>query len=440
MDVSNMTNSYVMNEDFLHYLWKHKKFNLLNLRTAQDVPVEILKTGQHNQLAGPDFFNAYLRIDGQKWAGNVELHHKASEWYAHGHERDPGYDNVILHVVWENDMPIFGKDNTLLPTLILKNHIDPSLIKGYKKLFDHPHTGFNNCEQDFGNVPLHIIQNWLERLYLERLERKVAQIDSLLRESHNDWEAILFKMLARSFGTKINGDAFMAMADQLPFKVLRKIANTPGSLEAVFLGIAGLMPQDAQGSSEREIVEWKKEYEFLTSKYDLKRSPFNVQFFRLRPVNFPTIRLSQLAALYQRENQLFAKLIKMDTLAGFYKLLAVNASGYWDTHYNFGKAQPKRVKKLSRGFIDLLLINTIIPVIFAYNKSRNNTDQERILQLISQIKTEKNKITDKFHTMHTMPKNALISQGLLQLKNEYCDKNRCLKCRVGNYLIDTPVV
>lgn len=424
-----------MKEDFLHYLWKYKKFDIFNLKTSEGETVEVLKTGQHNDLAGPDFFNAQLVIGDQHWAGNVELHICASHWYAHGHENDAHYDNTILHVVWENDMDVYGKNNRPLPTMILKDFIAPSLITSYKKLFDHQQRDFNNCGQEFGSVPMLVVQDWLECLYLERLERKVKQIEVLLGQSNNDWEAVLFKMLARSFGTKINGAAFESMAENIPFKTLRKIANKTCGLEAVFLGCTQLLPED---HPDAQVAHWQRDYDFLKAKYDLETADaVPMQFFRLRPANFPTIRLSQLSAIYEREHQLFSKIVQMNTLEDYYALFSVKASGYWDTHFNFGKSQPKRKKELTKSFIDLLLINTIIPIKFAHNRAVNNMDQEPILNLISQIAAEKNKITDQFYQWAEIPKNALMSQGLLQLKNEYCDKNQCLKCRVGNHLINS---
>ncbi len=427
-----------MKEDFLHYLWKYKKFDLFDLKTATGEPIEVIKTGIHNHLAGPDFFNAQLKIAGQFWAGNVELHSKASDWYAHGHENDSHYDSTILHVVWEYDMDIYGKNNRPIPTLILKKFIKPQLIISYKNLFDNQQRGFNNCERDFASVPHGLVTDWLERLYLERLERKVTQIKTLLIENNNDWEAILFRMLARNFGTKINRDAFEALAETLPFKKVRKIANVAGGLEATFLGMAQLLPE---GPDEEHPKKLKNDFEFLKTKYRLKSAvAVPMHFFRLRPVNFPTIRLSQLAAVYEHKVQLFSEVIRINDVEGFYKLFSVQASTYWDTHFNFGKEQPKRVKILTKNFIDLLMINTLIPIKFAYNRTINKTDQESILNLISQISPEKNKITDRFYALGDIPKNALMSQGVLQLKNEYCDKNQCLKCRVGNYLINRAVI
>jgi hypothetical protein len=427
-----------MKEDFLHYLWNHKKFDHGALQTTAGSVIELVSTGMHNHLAGPDFFNARLRINGQLWAGNVELHIKASQWYAHGHEEDPAYDNVILHVVWEEDIAVYGSQNMPLATLELREYVPATLLDGYEKLFHKASNAFINCEQDFYAAPDTLVKDWLERMYLERLERKVKEIDKLLQESQNDWEAVLFHMLARNFGTKINGAAFAGLAGSIPFKTVRKTAKIDGGLEALLLGHANLLPEETM---EERVVQWKKEYAFLRNKFQLGENQGEpVQFFRLRPPNFPTLRLSQLANLYNGNDIFFARLMQARDLKTFYELLTVKASIYWDTRYNFGKTHKKRSKILSTSFINLLLINTIIPLKFAYLRSKTTESPEDILELIAAIPSEKNQIADGFYKMRKLPQNALTTQALLQLKLHYCDPNACLKCRIGNFLISNPVV
>jgi hypothetical protein len=427
-----------MKEDFLHYLWNHKKFNHGALQTTAGAVIELVNTGMHNQLAGPDFFNARLRINGQLWAGNVELHVKASQWYAHGHEEDHAYDNVILHVVWEEDIAVYGTQNMPLPTLELREYVPVMLLDSYEKLFYRVGNAFINCEQDFDAAPDALIQDWLERLYLERLERKVKEIENLLRESQNDWEAVLFKMLARNFGTKINGAAFAGLARAIPFKTVRKAGQIEEGLETLLLGHAQLLPEE---TTEEQVARWKKEYSFLRNKFQLSENQSEpVQFFRLRPPNFPTLRLSQLANLYNGNDTLFARLMQASDVETFYELLTVKASAYWDTHYNFGKTHKKRSKTLPKAFINLLLINTVIPLKFAYLRSKTTENPEDILELLAAIPSEKNQIVDGFYKMRNLPQNALTSQALLQLKINYCDPNACLKCRIGNFLISSPGV
>ncbi|WP_031427559.1 DUF2851 family protein [Flavimarina sp. Hel_I_48] len=425
-----------MKEDFLQYLWKYKKFEAARLKTTEGKDVAIVSVGMHNQLAGPDFFNARIRIDGQLWAGNIELHVKASQWYGHGHEKDRKYDNVILHVVWEDDIAVYGVGNAVLPTLLLKSYVTEDLLSSYKKLFDRTGKRFINCEQDFHAVPDPLMQNWLERLYFERLERKVKEVDGLLKTSKNDWEAALFFLLMRSFGTKINGAAFAALAGSIPFKIIRKSTSVENALEPLLLGQAGLLMEQ---SNDIQVLEWKKEYAYLKHKYELPQNHGEpVQFFKLRPPNFPTIRLSQVAALYSEKKALFSKLMQAEHLDEYYELLSVKASPYWDMHYTFGKTHKARPKSLSRSFINILLINTIIPLKFAYLRSKTTAEPEKILELIAAIPTEKNSIVDSFFKLRKLPENALTSQALLELKNNYCDPNACLKCQVGNYLISNP--
>lgn len=424
-----------MKEDFLHYLWKFKKFDLLKAKTTTGENIEILNVGQHNDLAGPDFFNARLNINGQLWAGNVEIHLKSSDWYAHNHEQDTSYDNVILHVVWEDDVAVYGVGNRALPTLNLKDYVQPKHLSSYIKLFEGQKNQFINCENDFKSVDIYLLDNWLERLYFERLERKVSEIEVMLKESANDWESVLFSMLARNFGTRINGASFTELADRIPFSVVRKVSRS-FKLEALLLGFANILPQE---NFDKQSLDWKMDYEFLKAKFNLKSGlDQSIQFFKLRPVNFPTIRLSQLARLYEQEEQLFQKLIAFTTKEEFYDLFNVQASGYWETHYSFGKVHDKKVKKLTKSFIDLLLINTIIPIKFAYAKYRHLDIEDELLELITSLNSEKNSITDHFDKLRPLGKNAMNSQALIQLKNEYCDKNKCLKCAVGSFLISNP--
>jgi len=421
-----------MREDFLHYIWKYKKFDANNLKTANGETVFIASIGQHNENAGPDFFNARLKIDDQLWAGNVEIHIKSSDWFLHNHENDKAYDNVILHVVWEHDTDVFRRDNSVIPTLELKNHVSKSALNNYEKLFSKSGKWIN-CEKDFSNVGDFEMFNWLERLYFERLERKSEAINKLLHASKNGWEAVLFKMLAKNFGLKVNGDAFLSMANSLGFSTIRKIHANKTTLEALFFGQARLLEQDIEDVYYLELV---KEYGFLKQKFSLSNnSVMPVQFFRLRPPNFPTIRLSQLASLYHQNQNLFSKIIEINTLYGFYKLFSVGVSPFWESHYTFNKLSKKTKKELSKPFIDLLLINTIVPLKFSYAKSLGQNIDELIIELITSVPSENNSIVEKFNSLKKISRSAMHSQGLLELKNTYCDKNRCLQCAIGSSIL-----
>jgi len=422
-----------MRENFLHYIWKHKKFEVSNLKTSKGETITLVSVGQHNFNSGPDFFNAKLKIDEQLWAGNVEIHIKSSDWYLHGHENDVNYDNVILHVVWEHDTEIFRKDNTSIPTLGLKDYVNISAINNYEKLFSKTQKWIN-CENDFKSVDDFVINNWLERLYFERLERKSEEIEGFLKDSTNNWEAVLFKMLFKNFGLKVNGDAFLSIVNSFDYSIIRKSQPSVLALEALFFGQAGLLDDDIQDSYFLELVN---EYQFLKQKFKLSnQSVAPLQFFRLRPLNFPTIRLSQLASLYHSHQNLFSKVIETKTIEEIYSLFSVCTSSFWETHYTFNKTSKKSKKRISKTFIDLLIINTIIPIKFSYAKEQVKEIDDVIVSLIQHIDSEKNNIIEKFNSLKPISKTALQSQALLQLKNEYCDKNKCLQCAIGNFVLN----
>lgn len=426
-----------MQEDFIHYLWKHKKFEVIKLKASSGKGVSIISVGQHNVNSGPDFFNAKIKIGKQLWAGNVEIHIKSSDWFLHNHEQDRAYDNVILHVVWEHDTDVFRKNNTPVETLVLKDYANISILNNYNKLFSAPEVmGSNtwiNCENDFKDVEDFVLNNWLERLYFERLEHKSKTIETLLETSKNDWEAVLFKMLAKNFGLKVNGASFFSVAQSIDFKVIRKIHQNQYALEAMLFGQAGLLDSDIENGYYSSL---KSEYEFLIRKFKLRNTQIIApQFFRLRPSNFPTIRWSQLACLYQKHQNLFSKIIHTEDLNAFYVLFKVTASEFWNTHYTFQKTSKPSVKAVSKSFIDLLLINTILPIKFLYEKQQNNDLDTTILKIATSISSEKNNIISAFNSLKKVSESAMDSQALIQLKTSYCEKNKCLQCGIGNALM-----
>lgn len=423
-----------MQEDFLHYVWKHKKITTPSLQTTSGDVITLVKVGQHNHNSGPDFFNAQVRIAGQLWAGNVEIHIKSSDWYVHNHENDSAYDNVILHVVYEHDTEIFRKDNSAIPTLELKNYIGKELLKNYQKLISTQNKWIN-CENDFASADEFVLNNWLENLYFERLERKSKTIETMLLLSQNDWEAVLFRLLAKNFGLKVNGEAFLSMANSFDFSIVRKTQTKPEQLEALFFGQAGILEENIENAYHQNLT---KEYQFLKQKFSLNNSQvIPLQFFRLRPPNFPTIRLSQLAMLYHVHQNLFSHIIKASTIEELYQLFKVSTTKFWDDHYTFGKVSKTTKKTMTNSFVDLLLINTILPLKFSYAKHQGQSIDENILSIIQHIESEKNGIVDKFNSLKAVSHSALESQALIQLKTEYCTKNRCLQCAIGNSVIGT---
>lgn len=422
-----------MKEEFLHYIWQFKKFTTFQLQTVKAEPVTIINSGRYLQQSGPDFFNAQLRIGGQLWAGNVEIHVHSSDWYLHNHERDKAYDNVILHVVWEHDVDVMQQNNTELPVLELKHFVDADLIKRYELLATPKNWIY--CETHLGSINSFVLENWKERLFFERLERKAIPIIEMAKNTNNDWEAILFCCLAKNFGLNTNGDVFYSIAVSMPFSVIRKISLEAEDLEALLFGRAGLLNTLYEDTYPKVL---QQRYNYLCTKYKLQQVHINKpEFFRHRPDNFPTIRLSQLAQLYNKHQNLFSKIITADTIAKIYDVLIIAVSRYWQTHYQFDKESPKKRKALTKSFINLIIINTIIPFRFAYAKSTGKEITDELLQLLQQLSPEKNAVIEKFK-QYKMPVNsAYDTQALLQLKNEYCNNKRCMQCGIGTELLKT---
>ncbi len=420
-----------MKEDFLHYLWKFKKFDTLNLKTSNQEEITIVSAGQYLGLAGPDFFNAQITIGIQKWAGNVEIHLKSSDWYAHHHEKDASYENVILHVVWEHDSEIYRSNNTEIPVLELKNYVSAATVSNYQKLVSPKSWIF--CEKQLKEIPEFVLINWQERLFFERLERKSKPILELLQSTNNDWEAVLFYLLAKNFGLNTNGEIFFKIARTIPFLVIRKECFEVENLEALLFGSAGLLDVDKEDNYFKGL---KFRYFYLLHKYQIEKSCIEpVQFFKHRPDNFPTIRLSQLANLYHKQQNLFSKINDLNSLEAIYEIFSVSVAPYWQTHYQFDKESSKKKKALSKSFVDLIVLNTIIPLQFAYAKSQGKQVSEDLIAILNQVEPEKNSIIDKFSSFGIKPKNAFDTQSLLQLKNEYCNKNKCLDCAIGIELL-----
>ena len=420
-----------MQEEFLHYLWVNKKLPFTQLKTHLNENLEINHFGQYLQNAGPDIFNAQISINQQKWAGNIEIHIKSSDWYVHHHENDANYDNVILHVVWENDSPIFRKDNSEIPTLELKSYVSLSEINKYISLVTS--KSWINCENQIAATDDFIWNNWLESLFLNRLEKKSELIDTRLEETNYNWEAVFFEMLTKNFGLNTNGDCFLQVAQAIPFSIIRKESFNPENLEALFFGKLNMLEENVE---DEYFLKLQKNWNFLKNKYNLQEEyGLQPQFFKLRPDNFPTIRLSQLIHLISTKKNLFSQIILTDSYSEIKQLLQSETSDYWKSHYNFSKKSKPKSKFLTDQFIDLIIINTIVPIKFSYVKNLGKLNVEELILLLEAIPSEKNSIIDKFSEFKVKSTNAFQSQALLELKNEYCAKNKCLKCAVGLQLL-----
>lgn len=423
-----------MQEDFLHYVWQHKKFALESLQTTEHEPILIHSVGQPNPNSGPDFFNAQLQINSQLWAGNVEIHLKSSDWYAHHHHTDPTYDNVILHVVWEHNTEIFRKDNSVIPTFELRNVVSKVVFNNYQTLLHHK-SRWIPCEPQITSVDSFIISHWLERLYLERLEDKYQFIEKQLLGSKQDWEATLFCSLLKSFGLKVNGEAFYSLAQSIDFKIIKKHRDQLESLEALLFGQSGLLQPNTEEPYARNLLQ---NYRFLKTKYKLnQQGVLPLKFFRLRPPNFPTTRLAQIAHLYHQQPHLFSKIIEAQNLEDLHAVFSSSTSTFWDTHYTFDKTSKSRRKTLSKEFINLLIINTVLPLKFAYNHYNRQYNHEDILKIAQQLPSENNRIINRFNSLIPKSVSALESQALLQLKSKYCDLRGCMKCAVGSAILNS---
>ncbi|MET6991878.1 DUF2851 family protein [Sediminicola arcticus] len=419
-----------MREDLLHFIWKLKKLQGQTLRTFEGESIVIKDFGVHKQLAGPDFFNAQIKIGAQLWAGNVEMHLRSSDWYAHHYETDEKYNSVILHIVWDDDATIFRTDNSQIPSLQLKDFISKTLLNSYAELFSNKRESFINCGGSISEFDGFKFQNWLERLYFERLEIKSIFIDKLLKEYNQDWEQVLFILLMKSFGTKINGEAFFEIGKAIPFPIIRKLNNDGFKLESLLMGVAGFLEDDS--ILDDHYLNLKKEYGYLSIKYSLLgTSHLKPDFFKLRPHNFPNLRLSQVAALYKNQEHLFSKLMGAETLDEINDLFTVTANSYWTTHFTFGKLSKKQEKKVSKSLVELIIINAILPLKFCYDRSKGNESSKSIVNFAIAISPEQNSLISNFQDLGVSCKSVMDAQGLLQLYNSYCVKNKCLQCPVG---------
>lgn len=418
-----------MSEDFLLYIWQFRLFDHQNLYAESGEKVEILSYGKRNEQSGPDFFNGKVKIGETTWAGNIEMHLKSSDWLRHQHQHDEAYENVILHVVLEADCVITDKQGNTVPTIALQDRLPHNIHKNYLRLQASKH--WIPCQEVIGNVPEFTISAWLDRLLVERLQRKTQPILASLEANKHSWENTFYQVLARAFGAKFNADPFEALAKSLPLVVLGKHKDKLLQVEALLFGQAGLLNVDFKEEYPQRL---KKEYGFLKQKFSL--TPLHAhtwKFGGLRPPNFPTIRIAQFAALVHQSSGLFSQVLEIQTIADFQNLFAVQLSDYWDTHYVFDKASSKRRKSLGKSTINSLLINTIAPILFIYGKERGKPKfEEKAFTLLETLPQESNTIIKKWTALGIAAKSAFESQALLQLKNEYCSQKRCLECAIGN--------
>ncbi len=424
-----------MKEEFLHYLWKYSLYNPEKLLDGSGNTIKVIRPGEYNRDSGPDFFNALISIDGTVWAGNVEIHSKASHFYNHGHHNDPAFNNVILHVVAENDRRVFNSSGEELLTTEL--FFDTSLYDRYLSLVNNPYI--IACQDELKSIDNMIVKHWLNSVVIERLQGKSGQILKILTETGNDWEETFYRLLSRYFGFRVNTEPFEMLATALPFRIIRKHADNIFQIEALLFGTAGMLQEGLfrEALNDDYYIDLIKEYRILSAKYSLK--PIHGwlwKFSKLRPVNFPSIRISQLAAMVSVAGGLFSKVIEINDVRQLRELFEVSASDYWNDHYVFGKKCKNFTKKTGSQAADILIINAVIPVLFVYGQHRDLQDLcERAITLLENIKAEDNKIMKEWESSGLIAESAFYTQALIQLRNEYCKKRRCLDCRIGGKLI-----
>ena len=421
-----------MQEAFLHFVWQHQAFNQKALRLSAGEHLEVLKIGHHNHLAGPDFLESMIRIDGLQWAGSIEIHLRSSDWHKHGHSGDPNYDNVILHVVHEHDKDVLNPQQEPLPTLELKGLIKPMLKQRYEKIITQ--QGTIACGPQLINVPSITKLSMLENALVERLYEKSLRFKTLIEESRQDWEEATYQWLAQGFGFKTNADSMLSLAKAVPLRVLRK-HQAPLAWEALLFGAAGLLNTKPE---DNYMARLQQEFDFLQKKYGIKSAlSFNQWHFSgVRPPNFPTLRIAQLIAFVKNHSNLFGLFTNFSQVAAMKQGFEVVPGDYWLKHYRFGLAAKKPLKGMARSAQHHLLINTVAPLLMAYaDYEKDGNSKEKAMSLLMSLPKEKNKITRDWVDLGWNINSAFDSQGLIQLYNAYCKPKRCIECKIGATLV-----
>jgi hypothetical protein len=424
-----------MKEEFLHYLWKYGLYDKDLLLDSEGNKIVVINPGTYNRDSGPDFFNARILIGGTLWAGNVEIHNLASTFNVHGHQYDAAYNNVILHVVAVNDCRIYNEKGQEICTTVLK--FDPGIYSRYEALISNPCR--IACQDEISKTESVRVYQWLSSLSIERLEKKTTSIEDILRQTGNDWEETLYIIISRYFGFRVNREPFEMLAKTLPVKVIRKHSDNLFQIEALLFGAAGMLEEGLfkDAVADEYYFSLLKEFKILQSKYSIQPAHgWLWKFSRLRPVNFPTLRISQLASMLSVSGGLFSRVLECRGIDELRRLFDVSASEYWEDHYVFGRKCRRTTRNAGSQATDILIINAIVPLIFVYGKNRSREDIcERAILFLENTKAENNVITREWERLGVKVGNAFYSQALIELKNEYCLKRRCLHCRIGNYLI-----
>ena len=415
-----------MTEDLLHFIWKYKLLKPVDLYTTAQERLLITKHGEHNIHAGPDFTDARIKLADTEWAGTIEIHKKSSDWFLHNHHTNKAYDNVILHVVHEHDKEIYNSNQQIIPCLELKKFLPDHVLEKYVHLYQSKQQ--IPCGSLFNEVPGIIKEPWLERMLIERLENKTAFIEELYGFTKHSWEETFYLLLFKNFGFHVNSDAFLQIAKSLPLHILLKHAN-PTQVEALLFGQSGLLSENIKDAYGQTLF---KEYTYLKHKYQLTSIPHHVKFLRLRPQNFPTIRLAQLANFVLQYQHTFSKIVEAKSIEELKKLFTIHVSDYWNRHYTFDEESVFKEKPFGNLSVENIIINTVCPLLFFYGKIKQEESLvEKAISWYDVLKPEKNNITKLFEEIKFKTQHAAHSQALLQMQSNYCAKKKCLQCGIG---------
>jgi hypothetical protein len=423
-----------MEEQFISYLWKFQYFNTKDLSTTAGQALQVFHTGQPNSDAGPDFMKAHVYLDGIKWVGNIELHIRSSDWHLHRHHEDSAYDAVILHVVWEHDKTIFRLDGSEIAHLEIKELVEPELKQMYAKFWAYQEA-LIPCEAYFNSVPAFIKTSMIERALISRVERKAKEVLDLFKETGNDWDVCAWQVLLTAFGFKLNAEPMRMLAQALPFKYLQKQGSIFQS-EALVFGVSGFLNEEAKDEYHLQL---QKEFHFLAAKFSLEKKCLNKsqwKFLRTRPNNFPTIRLAQIAALSTSRTGIFSSLLLERSIKQITEWLVEPVSAYWQTHYDFAKVSSTKHFQIGDVACHSLFINVVAPLNMAYAIWKLDPDlQEKVLAMLEKLPPEANQITRDWDSLGVQPRDAGESQGLIELRNSFCNAKKCLSCKVGAHLL-----
>lgn len=419
-------------EDLIHYLWKTKRFDYDNLRTTDGRSVKIITWGSHNHHSGPDFSNGKVKIDNTTWAGNIEMHISSSDWDRHKHTGDPAYDNVVLHVVWEHDKEVMDQNGKPIPTLVISEYVDQNLINRYAALMQNELR--IPCEKLIHGVDLSRMNLWLHNILVERLESKTEYLTDLLKHTENDWNQVFFIALAKYMGLKVNAAPFEQLARSFDVSILWKIGDDLHKIEALLFGQAGML---LSSDGDEYYQSLRSEYAHLANKYQLQSiETVGWKFARMRPANFPTVRIAQLASLMYQHRSIFSKVLETKSVKDLSTILKVSPSEYWNDHYRFHTESIYKEKPIGDNLIQIIVINVVAPLLFLYGKQLGKEDyQDKSIDYLEATKAEINKITKLWKELGIKAESAYFSQGLIQLKTQYCDRKKCMSCSVGNQLL-----